>query len=75
MNRNRNFSFIRITLFCLPAMIALLIAGACYAGVHLTASPSHVDLGLIDEGTPATAAFTIENTGTSEVVIQGVKTN
>lgn len=75
MNRNGNFSFIRSTLFCLPAMIALLIAGACYAVVHLTASPSHVDLGLIDEGTPAAATFTIENTGTSEVVIQGVKTN
>jgi hypothetical protein len=75
MSQNRNFFFIRGTLFCLPAIIILLIAGACYAGMDLTASPSQVDLGLIDEGTPATASFTIENTGTSEVVIQGVKTN
>jgi hypothetical protein len=75
MNRNRTPSSIRNTLFRFPAIVALLIATASYAGAQITANPSEVDLGFINEGTPATASFTIENTGTSEVVIQGVKTN
>jgi hypothetical protein len=75
MDRNRTLSFVRSTFFCLPAIIALLIVTACYAGAQITANPTEVDLGLIDEGAQATASFTIENTGTSEVVIQGVKTN
>jgi hypothetical protein len=75
MNRNRNFSFILSTLFCLSAIIALLAATACYAGAGITADPLEVDLGLINEGTPAAATFTIRNTGTAEVVIEGVRTN
>jgi len=66
-------SLIRATA-CIQAIVAFLIAGTCYAGA-LIAAPSQVDLGVIDEGKSATATFVIENTGPSEIVIQGVKTN
>ncbi len=75
MKRKKKVSFIGPIFFCLPAIIALLICAVSYAGTGLTVSPAQTNLGTIDEGKPAAATFIVENTGTSEVVIQGVKTN
>ena len=74
-NRNRKGGLTAPKLFFSAAMIGLFVATVSYAGTGLTATPSQVNLGLIDEGAPAEAVFVIENKGASEVVIQGVKTN
>ncbi|HEY3277109.1 MAG TPA: hypothetical protein VGJ94_10850 [Syntrophorhabdaceae bacterium] len=76
MNRNWKYSFALGALFCLSAIIAFLaFTTGLYAGTGLTLTPARVDLGLIDEGVPATAVFVVENKGPSGVVVQGVKTN
>ncbi len=59
----------------LIALALFVMTGAAFAADSLRISPVRLECGLIEEGTPATMVAVVENIGSKEVRITGIRTN